>query len=245
MRRRACGSQALRLPTEVVVSSGAPTVLFDLDGTLVDSIELIVTAALNAFASRPGPSPSEAEIRNTIGRPLPTTFGPWLVDDNDLPFLISKYREYQLEHHDRLTNCYDGIVEAVASLDAAGCRMGIVTSKVGFMAQRALDHTGLAKYMRCLIASDSTTRHKPEPDPVLLALEQLNASAETAMFVGDSPYDMQAGCAAGVRAVGVSWGAFSVEALRDAGAAVIIDRPADLIPYASRFLALPPDGRST
>ena len=244
MRPPACVSPALPSPTEAVVSSSAPTVLFDLDGTLVDSIELIVTAALNAFASRPGPSPSEAEIRNTIGRPLPTTFGPWLVDDNDLPFLISKYREYQLEHHDRLTSAYDGIVDAVASLDAAGCQMGIVTSKVGFMAQRALDHTGLAKYMRCLIASDSTTRHKPEPEPVLLALEQLNASAETTMFVGDSPYDIQAGRAAGVCAVGVSWGAFSVEVLRDAGATVIIDRPADLIPYASSFLASPPNGRS-
>ena len=96
--------------------------------------------------------------------------------------------------------------------------------------------------MRCLIASDSTTRHKPEPEPVLLALEQLNASAETAMFVGDSPYDIQAGRAAGVCAVGVSWGAFSIEALRDAGATVIIDRPADLIPYVSGFLALPPNG---
>ena len=236
MRRRVCGSPALLLPTEGVVSSSAPTVLFDLDGTLVDSIELIVTAALNAFASRPGPSPSEAEIRNTIGRPLPTTFGPWLVDDNDLPFLISKYREYQLEHHDRLTSAYDGIVDAVASLDAAGCRMGIVTSKVGFMAQRALDHVGLAKYMRCLIASDSTTRHKPEPDPVYLALEQLNASADTAMFVGDSPYDMMAARAAGVRALGVAWGAFTTETLLEAGAERVLHRPVDLVPCISGFV---------
>lgn len=233
MRRRVCESPALLLPTEVAVSTSAPTVLFDLDGTLVDSIELIVTAALNAFASRPGPSPSEAEIRNTIGRPLPTTFGPWLVDDNDLPFLISKYREYQLEHHDRLTSAYEGIVDAVASLDGAGCRMGIVTSKVGFMAQRALDHVGLAKYMRCLIASDSTTRHKPEPDPVFLALEQLNASAETAMFVGDSPYDMMAARAAGVRALGVAWGAFTAETLFEAGAERVLHRPVELVPCIS------------
>jgi len=211
----------------------APAVLFDLDGTLVDSIELIVAAAMNAFASRPGPSPSEAQIRNTIGRPLTTTFGPWLVDDDDLPFLISKYREYQLEHHDRLTNAYDGIVDAVASLDAAGCRMAIVTSKVGFMAERALVHTGLARYMRCVIASDSTDRHKPDPEPVLLALERLGSSAADAMFVGDSPYDMQAGRAAGVRAIGVGWGAFTDQALTDAGAEVVLKRPADLVPYVS------------
>lgn len=211
-----------------------PTVLFDLDGTLIDTIELIVSAAMNAFASRTGPSPSEAEIRDTIGRPLTTTFGPWLVDDNDLPFLISKYREYQLEHHDRLTSAYDGIVDAVAGLDAAGCAMGIVTSKVGFMAERALAHTGLAPYMRCIIASDSTTKHKPEPEPVLLALERLGSSAGDAMYVGDSPYDMQAARAAGVHALGVAWGAFSAQRLFDAGAEEVIRQPAELVPYISR-----------
>lgn len=213
-----------------------PAVLFDLDGTLVDSIELIVSAAMNAFASRPGPSPSEAEIRNTIGRPLPTTFGPWLVDDNDLPFLITKYREYQLEHHDRLTSAYEGILEAVVGLDAAGCRMAIVTSKVGFMAERALAHTGLASYMRCIIASDSTTKHKPDPEPVLVALERLSATPEESVFVGDSPYDMQAARAAGVHALGVAWGAFTTEALVDAGAEAVIQRPVELVPYIMRSL---------
>ena len=237
MRPPVFGNQALLSQTESALSSKPPVVLFDLDGTLVDSIELIVAAAMNAFASRPGPSPTESEIRNTIGRPLPTTFGPWLVDDNDLPYLIAKYREYQLEHHDRLTNPYDGIMDAVAALDTAGCRMGIVTSKVGFMAERALVHTGLARYMRCVIASDSTTRHKPEPDPVLLALERLNALAADTWFVGDSPYDMQAGRAAGVRALGVAWGAFTVQALLDAGAEAVIDKPAELVPSIIRTIA--------
>lgn len=219
-------------------------ILFDLDGTLVDSIELIVAAAMNAFASRPGPSPSEAQIRNTIGRPLTTTFGPWLVDDNDLPFLIAKYREYQLEHHDALTNAYEGIVDAVAGLDAAGCRMAIVTSKVGFMAERALVHTGLAHYMRCVIASDSTERHKPDPQPVLMALERLGSAPGDALFVGDSPYDMQAARAAGVHALGVAWGAFAAETLRDAGAEAILQRPVELVPYVSGFKVTTPTGVS-
>lgn len=218
-----------------VVTTRAPAVLFDLDGTLVDSIELIVAAAMNAFASRPGPSPSEAQIRSTIGRPLPTTFGPWLVSDDDLPFLISRYREYQLEHHDRLTNAYDGIPEAVAALDAAGHRMGIVTSKVGFMAERALVHTGLARYMRCIIASDTTTRHKPDPEPALVALERLGVRPEETVFVGDSPYDMQAARAAGVRAVGVSWGAFTAATLVEAGAEAVLHRPGELLPYITGF----------
>ena len=207
----------------------APTILFDLDGTLVDSIGLIVAAAMNAFACRPGPSPTEAEIRNTIGRPLPTTFGPWLVNDDDLPFLIARYREYQLEHHDRLTSAYEGIVDAVAELDAAGCAMGIVTSKVGFLADRALVHTGLARYMRCVIGSDSTTKHKPDPAPVFLALERLNAAPADAVFVGDSPYDMEAARGAGVRALGVAWGAFDAHRLLDAGAERVVERPLELV----------------
>jgi pyrophosphatase PpaX len=214
-------------------------ILFDLDGTLVDSIELIVAAAMNAFACRPGPCPSEAQIRNTIGRPLPTTFGPWLVDDDDLPFLISKYREYQLEHHDRLTNAYDGIVDAVSALHTLGHPMGIVTSKVGFMAERALVHTGLASYMRCIIASDSTEKHKPDPEPVIVALERLESTPGAAVFVGDSPYDMQAARAAGVHALGVAWGAFTAATLQDAGAEVVLERPADLVPYLRRFQVVP------
>jgi pyrophosphatase PpaX len=222
------------MPTERgTTSRRPPAILFDLDGTLVDSIELIVTAAMNAFASRPGPSPTEAQIRNTIGRPLPTTFGPWLVDDDDLPFLVAKYREYQLEHHDRLTNAYDGIVDAVAELHAAGSPMAIVTSKVGFMAERALVHTGLAAYMSVIIASDSTTKHKPDPEPVRAALERLGVGPGDALFVGDSPYDMLAGCAAGVISVGVAWGAFGEDALLQAGASLVLKRPGDLPSYVS------------
>lgn len=225
------------MPTESrSPSRRPPAILFDLDGTLVDSIELIVAAAMNAFASRPGPSPTEAQVRNTIGRPLPTTFGPWLVDEDDLPYLVAKYREYQLEHHDRLTNAYDGIVDAVAELHAAGSPMGIVTSKVGFMAERALVHTGLASYMSVIVASDSTTRHKPDPEPVRMALDRLGAEPGDAVFVGDSPYDMQAGRAAGVYSIGVAWGAFERDTLRDAGADVILERPADLVPHVSMLV---------
>jgi pyrophosphatase PpaX len=113
--------------------------------------------------------------------------------------------------------------------------MGIVTSKVGFMAERALAHTGLARYMKCIVASDSTTRHKPEPEPVLMALERLGASPDEAMFVGDSPYDMQSGRAAGVHAVGVAWGAFTSETLVEAGAEVVLHKPLDLVRYVSEF----------
>lgn len=222
-----------------------PTVLFDLDGTLVDSIDLIVAAAMNAFASRPGPSPTEAQIRNTIGRPLPTTFGPWLVDDDDLPFLVSKYREYQLEHHDRMTKAYDGVVDAVAWLHNAGCVLGVVTSKAGYLAERALVHTGLSQYMRCIIGAEATTKHKPEPEPVLLALDRLCVTCDSAVYVGDSPYDILAARAANVRALGVSWGAFEARTLYDAGAALVFETPAALRHYVLCSGPLPAGRRNS
>jgi pyrophosphatase PpaX len=225
------GAIAGSTPHPASDSSGGPrepTILFDLDGTLIDTIELIVAAAQYAFASRPGPAPTELEIRRTIGRPLVTQFGPWLVGDTDLPFLVAKYREHQLEHHDRLTTVYPGIPEAIASLHAAGCAMGIVTSKVGFMAERALVHVGLREYMQVLIASDSTTKHKPDPEPVLVAMERLGARPLETIFVGDSPYDMMAAVAAGVRPVGVAWGAFEAEELVASGAAVVLRTVGDL-----------------
>ena len=91
MQPPACAIPPSKSPTEPAVSTQPPAILWDLDGTLVDSIDLIVAAAMNAFACRPGPCPSEAQIRNSIVLPLRTTFGPWLVVDDDLPFLISKY----------------------------------------------------------------------------------------------------------------------------------------------------------
>jgi pyrophosphatase PpaX len=91
--------------------------------------------------------------------------------------------------------------------------------------------------MRCVIASDSTERHKPHPEPVLMALRHLGYAPAEAIFVGDSPYDMQAGCAAGVTAVGVAWGAFGEETLRASGASRVLKRPTDLLPYVSELLS--------
>jgi pyrophosphatase PpaX len=101
------------------------------------------------------------------------------------------------------------------------------------MAERALVHVGLREYMRVLIASDSTTKHKPDPEPVLVAMERLGARPEDTVFVGDSPYDMMAAVAAGVRPVGVAWGAFETTVLLSAGAAVVLPSVADLVDLLS------------
>src|SRR5512133_441444 len=188
--------------------------LFDLDGTLVDTIELLLSSVRHAFAERAarrpgGLAPSDAEWIAGIGTPLRAQLSAYARDDADLAALVDSYRAYQREHHDRLTRCYDGIVDVVRALKARGHPTAIVTSKADDIAHRTLAHVGLAPLMDVVVGVDATTRHKPDPEPVLFALDRLGGYSPTeALFVGDSPHDVRAGNAAGVATVAALWGPF-------------------------------------
>ena len=185
-----------------------PAVLFDLDGTLIDSIELILDSARHAFGKLERVWPSDEEWMAGIGIPLFTMFGRYARDDDDRDALIAAYREYQLANHDRLVRCYDGVVDTVRALHEAGHPLGIVTSKSEALAMRGLAHVGLARYMDTIVGCDASSRHKPDPEPVRIALHRLGCAPEDAVFVGDSVHDVLAGNAAGVRTIAALWGAF-------------------------------------
>lgn len=206
-----------------------PTVLFDLDGTLVNSIELIVRSADHAFRSRPGPRPSRAEIMAAIGRPLVAQFSEY-ASGEELDAYVAAYREYQLRHHDDLTTPYPGISDVLESLRERGCRLGVVTSKVERLANRALQHVGIDRHFELVVGIESTGRHKPSPDPLLHALRELGSRARDAVYVGDSPFDIQAAQAAGVASAAVSWGAFEGSVLASHGPDWLLDQPAGLLP---------------
>ena len=184
------------------------TIFFDLDGTLIDSIELILSSMRYAFAKLDRPCPSDEEWSAGIGIPLFTMFRRYARDDDDHSALIRAYREHQFAHHDRLVTCYEGVHDVVKSLKAAGHPMGIVTSKSEYLALRGLAHVGLASYMDTIVGSDASSRHKPDPEPVRIALRRLDAEPENSLFVGDSVHDLLAGKAAGVRTAAALWGAF-------------------------------------
>jgi len=203
-------------------------VLFDLDGTLIDSIELILNSARHAFTNRDGYVPSDAEWLTGVGIPLATMFKRYARDAADVDALIAKYREYQLANHDRLVTCYDSVVEIVDGLRAAGHPLGIVTSKTGWLAQRGIDNVGLGSHFDIIVGCDSCERHKPDPEPVRMALERLGYHPDEAVFVGDSVYDMQAGNAAGVITIAALWGPFTREDLHPSRPAYFLDRIADL-----------------
>jgi pyrophosphatase PpaX len=219
-------SPPLRVP---VGSRPQPqAILFDLDGTLLDSIELILTSARHAFGSLGRECPSDQEWLAGVGIPLFTMFGRYARDEEDLHALIRAYRDYQMANHDRLVRCYDDVVETVAMLHGRGHELAVVTSKSEWLALRGLVHVGLARYFDTIVGCDASTRHKPDPEPVRIALHRLGARPEDAIFVGDSVHDVLAGNAAGVTTAAALWGAFRREDLEPGEPGHWLERMSDL-----------------
>ena len=200
-----------------------PALLFDLDGTLVDSIELILASARHAFIGFQGAAPTDDEWRATIGRPLQRVLLEYAASDQaEADRLFGRYREYQLVHHDRLVHAYDGVVTILRGLAAAGHPMAVVTSKSDWLAVKGLELVGLNDLFPVVVGCDTCVNHKPHPEPVERALALLNASAGNALFVGDSPHDIESGRAAGVYTVGVTWGAFARGEMEASGADAVM-----------------------
>lgn len=198
-------------------------VLFDLDGTLFDSIALLLASMRHAFEEFDGAKPVESEWIAGIGTPLITQLGDFARSDAELLTLRDRYRTFQQEHHFKLARIFPGALGTLQTLKDRGVAMALVTSKGNALAQEALDVTGMTPFVPVLVGADSCTRHKPHPEPVLLALSLLGVAAADAVFVGDSPHDVNAGNAAGVITVAATWGAFSRAQLEVAKPAFWLD----------------------
>jgi pyrophosphatase PpaX len=210
------------------LDSGRPIpILFDLDGTLVDTVPFILEAVRHAFDGY-GTCPTDAEWIAGIGTPLRTQLASFARQPDDVETLFERYRAYWLARHDERTKAFPGAVEVVSALSAAGHPIGIVTAKIEQGAFRTLRHTGLLPYVQAVVGADSCANAKPHPEPVLLALSRLGASASGALLVGDSPHDIAAAKAAGARAVAALWGACTRPVLEAAGADHFLEHVRDL-----------------
>jgi pyrophosphatase PpaX len=205
-----------------------PAVLFDLDGTLIDTIELLLSSSRHAFDGWHRATPTEAEWIAGIGTPLVEQLRAYAANEEEVGILVDRYRAFQHIHHDRLTRCYADVPAEIARLHDRGYPLGVVTSKASAIAARSLSHVGLARYLDVVVGYDETQRHKPHPEPVLEGLRRLGAQADRAVYVGDSPHDIHAGNAAGVVTVAATWGPFSRETLAAAGPNHFIECMADL-----------------
>jgi pyrophosphatase PpaX len=190
------------------------TVLFDLDGTLLDSMELIRRSYWHTMRAHLGVEPEQASWLEGIGRPLRWQFERQARDGAEVEAMVATYRAYNLEHHDASVAAFPGAVEAVRALSRRGVRLGIVTSKLHASALRGLERAGFDGLFGVVVGADDVSEHKPHPTPVRAALAVLGADAHGALMVGDSPHDLAAGRAAGTRTAAVAWGPFPRAALR-------------------------------
>ena len=187
-------------------------VLLDLDGTLIDSVPLILASVHHAFGGR-ARRPTDADWIAGIGTPLRVQLEEWTDGPEDLAATLERYRTFQNTHHDRMTRAFPGALEVVRELNERGHRLAVVTGKLAETAAGSLAHVGMRDLFDVIVGANSSTHHKPHPEPVLTALERLGTAADDALFIGDSPLDVKAGNAAGVRTAAALWGACSREAL--------------------------------
>jgi pyrophosphatase PpaX len=204
------------------------TFLFDLDGTLIDSIELILRSYRHTMRLHRGHEPADDVWMQGLGTPLWVQFRHFTEDPAEIEAMVATYRAYNLAHHDELVRPYDGVVAAVRSLQDGGKALGLVTSKMRSGAVRGLQAAGLEDAFPVIVGADEVTHPKPHPEPVLTALERLGARASDAVFIGDSRHDVECGRAAGVKTAAVLWGPFDRSHLQDLEPDYWLERPADL-----------------
>jgi pyrophosphatase PpaX len=203
-----------------------PVVLFDLDGTVVDSGGIILASMRHATRTVLRREIPDEELMASVGGPgLEAQMRGFAADR--VEELVRVYREHNEPLHDDL-ECCAGMEDVLVRLKAQGRRLGVVSAKRRRTVELAFAHVPIAHLFDVLVGGDETERQKPAPDPLLLALERLGADAADAAYVGDSPYDMAAARAAGMYAVGVTWGRIHDRAALD-GADVVVDSAEELL----------------
>lgn len=178
-------------------------VLFDLDGTVLDTSDLIISAFRHTFQKHCNRELTPLEIHAFFGKTLRSAiehFAPDKVEES-----IQSFREFNLVHHDQMTKIFSGVTETIQSLHEAGIMTVIVTSKTKKTALRGLKLFNLDHYFPIIIGSDQCQNHKPHPEPIQKALFQLEMKPEECLMVGDSPFDLISARRAGVKTVAVRW----------------------------------------
>jgi pyrophosphatase PpaX len=203
-----------------------PVVLFDLDGTVVDTGAIILASMRHAAETVLGGDYSDDELLSAVG-------GPGLeaqmqaLDAQRADELVRVYRAHNEPLHETIAVC-EGMDAVLDELRDRGHRLGVVTAKRRSTVELAFARVPVEHLFETVVGGDETAEHKPHPAPLLLALERLGAEPELAAYVGDSPFDMQAAKAAGLYAIGVSWGRIhGAEKLTDAD--VVVDQAQELL----------------
>lgn len=180
------------------------TVLFDFDGTIMDTNSVILQSWQHTFRTVEGKERPQQEIFETFGEPLYVTMEKLLpqipVEDG-----VKIYRGYHYDNFTDLIEVFPGILELLEEIKNRGYKTGIVTSRLRHTTEIGLKKYNMQKYFDTVVTCDDTDKHKPDPEPVNIALERLGAKPEEAIMIGDSMFDILCARNAGVKAALVSW----------------------------------------
>jgi len=181
------------------------TVLFDFDGTLADTNNLIINSFRHIYEKfQKDKDMDEKYILSTFGEPLITTMNRDF-DMHNIEDVIASYREYQVERFNDEVFLYDKVTETLEFLKNRNISMGIVTSRLRKSTMDALENFKIIQYFDSIITADDTEVHKPNKEPLMMALNQLNKNPDQTLFVGDSKFDMECAINAGAIPVLVGW----------------------------------------
>ena len=202
--------------------------LFDLDGTLIDTSELIRQSFRHAVSTVLGEQLVDEVLMANVGQPLMTQMEV-LGGADKAQELFDTYREFNHARHEEFMREYPGIEEVLTKLKARGARLAIVTSKSRETVDMAFDIIPIQHYFDTVVATDDTDNHKPHPQPLMLAMRRLDVMPNESVYVGDSPFDIKAGQAAGMATAAVGWGIFSPVRLKELEPDFFLEKPEDII----------------
>ncbi|MEG9295717.1 pyrophosphatase PpaX [Mangrovibacillus sp. Mu-81] len=203
------------------------TVLFDLDGTLINTNDLIISSFLHTLNHYYPDQYKEIDVLPFMGPPLEESFGglnPAKVDE-----MCAHYRAYNQEHHDELVTEFEGVYETVETLYKQGYKLAIVSTKVRNVVLKGLDLMKLRPFFDVVITLDEVENAKPHPEPIEKALKELGSSPQEAIMVGDNHHDILAGKNAGVLSAGVAWSAKGREHLAQYEPEFMLETMPDLL----------------
>jgi pyrophosphatase PpaX len=179
-------------------------VLWDLDGTILDTTELIFGSYRYALKKILSIEVSDVEMLSNFGEPLINVMSKYSTDRMD--DLIESYREFNLKYHDDFVAPFPGIVDVLANIARRGFKQAIVTSKTERLSRHGLNLFGLDGYFETIVGVESTDAHKPAPDPAIEGLKRLDVAPDEAIFIGDSRVDYLCAGGANVPFVFALWG---------------------------------------